>query len=77
MRTSLLAAAALLSPLAYADEPTAAQREQIVDLTQQIMDALAVSFAFNTITRLADDYLPRPRILHPWPEQRFAVKHPR
>ena len=27
--------------------------------------------------RLADDYLPKPRILHPWPEQRFAVKHPR
>jgi len=27
--------------------------------------------------RLADDFLPKPRILHPWPEQRFAVKHPR
>ena len=26
--------------------------------------------------RLADDWLPKPRILHPWPEQRFAVKHP-
>jgi RNA-directed DNA polymerase len=26
--------------------------------------------------RLADDDLPKPRILHPWPEQRFAVKHP-
>ena len=22
-------------------------------------------------------YLPKPRILHPWPQQRFAVKHPR
>ena len=32
---------------------------------------------WERITRLADDYLPRPRILHPWPEQRFAVKHPR
>ncbi len=29
------------------------------------------------ITKLADDWLPRPRILHPWPSQRFAVKHPR
>jgi group II intron reverse transcriptase/maturase len=29
------------------------------------------------ITTLADDFLPRPRILHPWPEKRFAVKHPR
>jgi hypothetical protein len=26
---------------------------------------------------LADDWLPKPRILHPWPNQRFAVKHPR
>jgi RNA-directed DNA polymerase len=29
------------------------------------------------ITKLADDWLPRPRILHPWPSQRFAVTHPR
>jgi RNA-directed DNA polymerase len=27
--------------------------------------------------KLADDRLPKPRILHPWPRQRFAVKHPR
>jgi RNA-directed DNA polymerase len=27
--------------------------------------------------RLVDDWLPRPRILHPWPDQRFAVTHPR
>ena len=26
---------------------------------------------------LADYWLPRPRILHPWPNQRFAVTHPR
>nr|WP_210311706.1 group II intron reverse transcriptase/maturase [Brucella endophytica] len=26
---------------------------------------------------LADDYLPKPRILHPWPSVRFAVNHPR
>jgi RNA-directed DNA polymerase len=26
---------------------------------------------------LADDRLPRPRTLHPWPQQRFAVRHPR
>jgi len=24
---------------------------------------------------IADRYLPKPRILHPWPEQRFLVKH--
>jgi group II intron reverse transcriptase/maturase len=27
--------------------------------------------------KLADNWLPKPRILHPWPNQRFAVKHPR
>ena len=26
---------------------------------------------------LLDDWLPKPRILHPWPDQRFAVSHPR
>jgi hypothetical protein len=29
------------------------------------------------IRRLADRWIPRPRILHPWPNVRFAVKHPR
>ena len=29
------------------------------------------------IFRLADRWLPRARILHPWPSQRYAVKHPR
>ena len=32
---------------------------------------------WDRINRLADQWLPRPRILHPWPNQRFAVKHPR
>jgi group II intron reverse transcriptase/maturase len=29
------------------------------------------------MTKLANDWLPMPRILHPWPSERFAVKHPR
>ena len=33
--------------------------------------------AWERIARLAHDFLPRPRILHPWPERRFAVTHPR
>lgn len=33
--------------------------------------------SWDRITRLANDYLPHPRILHPWPNARFAVKHPR
>ena len=28
------------------------------------------------LTTIAATFLPRPRILHPWPEQRFAVTHP-
>jgi RNA-directed DNA polymerase len=32
---------------------------------------------WERITRLANDWLPKPLILHPWPEQRFAVTHPR
>jgi hypothetical protein len=34
-------------------------------------------FTWDRMTKLADDWLPAPRILHPWPDQRFAVKHPR
>ena len=26
--------------------------------------------------KLADEWLPKPKILHPWPSERFAVKHP-
>ena len=32
---------------------------------------------WERIKRLADDWLPQLRILHPWPESRFAVRHPR
>jgi RNA-directed DNA polymerase len=29
------------------------------------------------MAKLAADWLPKPRIVHPWPSQWFAVKHPR
>jgi RNA-directed DNA polymerase len=32
---------------------------------------------WERITKLADDFLPKPRILHPWPHARFAVTHPK
>ena len=32
---------------------------------------------WERIVRLASRWLPHPRILHPWPDARFAVKHPR
>ena len=35
------------------------------------------SLTWPRITTLAAHWLPTPRILHPWPDQRFAVTHPR
>jgi RNA-directed DNA polymerase len=32
---------------------------------------------WDRMLKLADEWLPQPRILHPWPNQRFAVTHPR
>ena len=32
---------------------------------------------WERITKIANAWLPPPRILHPWPWERFAVKHPR
>jgi group II intron reverse transcriptase/maturase len=32
---------------------------------------------WERIKKLANDFLPRPRILHPWPSVRFAARHPR
>jgi group II intron reverse transcriptase/maturase len=35
------------------------------------------NFTWARFTKLVDDWLPQPRILHPWPNRRFAVTHPR
>jgi group II intron reverse transcriptase/maturase len=32
---------------------------------------------WDRMRRIANQWLPRPRILHPWPSARFAVNHPR
>ena len=32
---------------------------------------------WERMAKLADEFLPKPRVLHPWPSVRFAVKHPR
>jgi len=32
---------------------------------------------WERMRKLANDWLPRPRVLHPWPSARFAVTHPR
>jgi hypothetical protein len=35
------------------------------------------AMTWERMTKLANDWLLRPRILHPWPSVRFAVRHPR
>ena len=32
---------------------------------------------WTRMTKLADEFLPPPRVLHPWPSVRFSVRHPR
>ena len=34
-------------------------------------------FTWERMTKLVDVWLPQPRILHPWPDVRFDVRHPR
>lgn len=33
--------------------------------------------SWDRIGKLANDWLPKPKILHPWPSNRFRVRHPR
>jgi group II intron reverse transcriptase/maturase len=35
------------------------------------------AISWERMTKLANDWLPKPHILHPWPGVRFAVRHPR
>ena len=57
----------------------AAFRAHIVDLWRRTLRRRSQKDAstWKRIARIADDWLPKPRILHPWPHQRFVVKHPR
>ena len=54
-------------------------RHYLVDLWRRTLRRRSQKdgFTWDRMTKLADGWLPTPRILHPWPEQRFAVKHPR
>ena len=57
----------------------AAFRFHVVNLWRQALKRRSQKdrTTWERITRIASDWLPTPRILHPWPEARFAVKHPR
>lgn len=35
------------------------------------------TLSWDRMRRIVDAWLPLPRILQPWPSQRFSVKHPR
>lgn len=35
------------------------------------------AMTWERMTKIAAAWLPPPRILHPWPDHRFSVKHPR
>jgi RNA-directed DNA polymerase len=54
-------------------------RDQIIARWRWVLHRRSQKSAltWTRMTKLADDWLPKPRILHPWPNQRFVVKHPR
>jgi retron-type reverse transcriptase len=54
-------------------------REHVVRLWGRTLRRRSQKHAltWERMGKVADDWLPQPRILHPWPSIRFAVKHPR
>jgi RNA-directed DNA polymerase len=54
-------------------------RHRVTDLWRRTLRRRSQKdgFTWERMTKLADDWLPQPRILHPWPDVRFDVKHPR
>jgi len=57
----------------------AAFRDHITDLWRRTLRRRSQKdrTTWTRIATLANRWLPKPRILHPWPELRFAVRHPR
>ena len=69
---------------AYHAVPTNARalvafRHHVTDLWRRTLRRRSQKDAmtWERMRRIANAWLPPPRILHPWPDQRFAVKHPR
>ncbi|MGY4426150.1 RNA-directed DNA polymerase [Bradyrhizobium sp. JR6.1] len=54
-------------------------RYRVIDLWRRTLQRRSQKdgATWERIAQLANDYLPKPRNLHPWPSVRFAVKHPR
>ncbi len=69
---------------AYHAVPTNAQalgafRHHVTNLWRRTLRRRSQKDAmtWTRMTKIAAAWLPPPRILHPWPDRRFAVKHPR
>ena len=54
-------------------------RHNVIDLWRRSLRRRSQKdrMTWDRIKKLADDFLPPARILHPWPHARFAVRHPR
>jgi group II intron reverse transcriptase/maturase len=54
-------------------------RYHVVDLWRRALRRRSQKdhMTWTRVARIADAWLPQPRILHPWPDRRFAVKHSR
>ena len=54
-------------------------RQHVVDIWRRMLCHRSQKdrTRWDRIVRIAQDWLPAPCILHPWPEVRFAAKHPR
>lgn len=59
--------------------PLSAFRLHVSDLWRRTLQRRSQrgGFTWDRIEKLTGDWLPTPRILHPWPDRRFAVNHPR
>jgi hypothetical protein len=69
---------------AYHAVPTNARaldafRHHVTDLWRRTLRRRSQKDAmtWERMTQIANAWLPKPRILHPWPDRRFAVTHPR
>ena len=53
-------------------------RHHITDLWRRTLRQRSQKdrMTWERMTQLANDWLPKPIILHPWPSDRFAVTHP-
>jgi RNA-directed DNA polymerase len=56
-----------------------AYRHHVLDLWRRSLKRRSQKdrITWARMDRLADEWLPPPHVLHPWPEERMAVRYPR